>query len=299
MKPKVSIIIVNYNAGPVLERCLESLVPYLTHPTAPCEVIVVDNQSVDGSPERVKELFPTMKLVQSGGNLFFTGRVNRGQREATGDYIWILGPDTVVIDDPLPRMLAFLEKNPTVGAVSGRLYHADGRLQPTCSTDYTLGFAFLTYTVLGNLLPGLKRRCHDRYLYKTMSRDTDFPAEVLSDSHILVPTDLMRRIGGYDATLLLYHVENDLCKRLRATGVALHHVAAGRVTHIERVTVNKSGLDRVARIYQSDVRRYFRKFYGWLGTALLMAGINLSNVALSIKRRKPQRFLRLFIENPT
>jgi len=122
----VSIVIVSYNARPDLERCLESL--HASPPSASHEIILVDNQSSDGSAEAAAR-WPDVRVIQSGANLGFARATNIGIRASSGRDLLLLNSDTVVPAGAVDRLLAELHRDPGVAVVGPRL------AAPSCRTD--------------------------------------------------------------------------------------------------------------------------------------------------------------------
>ena len=106
-EPLISIVVLNYNAGDLLLNCVESLKKSLYQNF---EILIVDNISSDGSQTRCKKKFPDIKLIQNEKNLGYCGGNNIGIREAKGDFIVILNPDTVVDTDWLEELISAYKK---------------------------------------------------------------------------------------------------------------------------------------------------------------------------------------------
>jgi glycosyltransferase involved in cell wall biosynthesis len=123
----LSIIIVSWNAKDYLVKCLKSL----AHAPAigTMEIIVVDNDSSDGSPEAVERDFPSVRLVRSGGNLGFARANNIGMRMSKGRYLALINSDVEVLGDCLGRLVDYCEKNPKVGMVGPHIIGRDRKLQ--------------------------------------------------------------------------------------------------------------------------------------------------------------------------
>ena len=125
---KLSVIIVNYNVQHFLEQCLYS-VRKATKSIA-TEVWVVDNNSVDGSIEMLKEKFPEVKLIENKKNVGFSAANNQAIRQATGEYILLLNPDTVVEEETFTKTIAFMDDHADAGALGVKMI--DGTFwQPT------------------------------------------------------------------------------------------------------------------------------------------------------------------------
>jgi GT2 family glycosyltransferase len=124
---KLSIVIICWNDWKVIENCLRS-VTESTHKIE-YEVIVSDNGSTDGSIEKIRAQFPHVRLIENGANLGFARGNNVGIKAATGDYILILNPDTIIHDGSLDRWIEFADKHPEAGAFGCQVHNPDGSYQ--------------------------------------------------------------------------------------------------------------------------------------------------------------------------
>lgn len=115
--PEVSIILVSYNTSSYIRRALESL--FRETQLTSIEVIVVDNASSDDSVSMIRQFFPQVTLIESGANLGFAGGVQVGAKQATGRYLLLLNPDTVIINAAVDRLLHFARLHPNNGIWSG------------------------------------------------------------------------------------------------------------------------------------------------------------------------------------
>ncbi len=125
---KLSVIILNFNVRHFLELCLKSVEAALTHIDS--EIIVIDNLSDDNSCAMVKRLFPNIKLIENSRNDGFSKGNNIAVREAKGEYICILNPDTVVAEDTFEKVLKFSEAQSNIGILGCRLVDGQGCFLP-------------------------------------------------------------------------------------------------------------------------------------------------------------------------
>ena len=125
---KLSVIILNYNVKYFLELCLRSVETAISNIDA--EIIVVDNNSEDGSCYMVKDLFPNVKLIENKENYGFSKGNNIGVSQAKGDYLCILNPDTVVAEDTFLKLLEFSENKIKLGIVGCKLINGRGEFLP-------------------------------------------------------------------------------------------------------------------------------------------------------------------------
>src|ERR1700733_7512019 len=181
---QVSILMVNWNGEKYLRDCLESIRQKVT---VPYEVIVVDNQSTDGSADEVRSQFHWVKLIRSENNLGFAGGNNLGARHASGKYLLLLNYDTMLQTD-IADAVAIAEADPKVGAVGALMFYGDGSLQPSAFRFPTpsrlwriASLAYSSDTPIDRIGGLPVRRC-------------DF----VEGSFLLTPTAVWRAVNGMD-----------------------------------------------------------------------------------------------------
>lgn len=280
--PDLSIIIVNYNTREPLRRCLDSIRAH--RGALAVETIVVDNGSRDGSPELVRSRAPDVKLIEPGYNSWFTGGNNIGLRAAAAPYVFILNPDTVLLEGTLQTLLAYLRANPRAGALTCRMAFPDGRLQQTCSRLPAYPDLLLGYTFLGLLLAPLRDRRRRAMWYTGWQRDSTRAVEVIPDSALMAPRDLLQELGGFDETLKLYFTEDDICRRISEAGYGVFFVAGAALLHEEHASVSQ--VQRLAsRVYFEDLLIFCRKYHGRAGALLLQALMLPTQWAMALAQR--------------
>ncbi|NNF08156.1 MAG: glycosyltransferase, partial [Candidatus Eisenbacteria bacterium] len=146
----LSIVIVSYRTPEHLKRCLTRLSQH----KARCsfEVLVVDNESGDESPE-IARSFESVTVIESGANLGFAGGVNRGLAAGRGRYSLVLNPDVEVGPNSLDELVDYMDDHPEVGLAGPKLLNTDGSLQHSCRRFYTFKAILLRRTFLGKLFP--------------------------------------------------------------------------------------------------------------------------------------------------
>jgi len=140
----ISVIIVNYNVKEFLRGTLVSVERALAHGKLEGEIFVVDNNSADDSVKMVREEFPHVHLLAQDVNLGFGKANNLAAHQATGDYILLLNPDTIVGEDTLQTMVAFMKANPDTGLSGCKLLNADGSFQDPCRRGFPTPWASFT-----------------------------------------------------------------------------------------------------------------------------------------------------------
>src|ERR1017187_2294182 len=126
----LSVIIINWNSRDYLRECLISVIGGTGDLT--CEILVIDNASHDGAAQMVAAEFPRVTYIQSDRNLGFSGGNNHAARQATGDFLLFLNPDTVVEGDTLVKLVGALRRQPDAGIAGARLLNSDRTLQTSC-----------------------------------------------------------------------------------------------------------------------------------------------------------------------
>ncbi len=148
----LSIVIVNYNTEKLLRSCLESV--YAGANGTPLDIWVVDNNSRDNSVAMLKSLFPMVRVIQNPSNVGFSRANNVVISQSRSDYILLLNPDTLIIDDAIERVVKFMKEHPEVGIAGCKVLNRDGTLQLACRRSIpTPEVAFYRLTGLEQALP--------------------------------------------------------------------------------------------------------------------------------------------------
>lgn len=222
-RPRVTAVVVNYNARAHLLECIRSL-----RSDGVDEIVVVDNESRDGSLTAVADLDPEAICVSTGGNLGFGSAANRGLAVASGDYVAVLNPDVVIESGTIKALAAALEADPTLGAVAPRVDNPDGTLYPSVrafpSMTDAIGHAFLGFIAPSNKF---SRR------YRLLDWDHSRAVEVdwASGTCLMLRAAALGEKGRFDESYFMYVEDVDLCWRLRQSGWGIGYEPAGRVIH--------------------------------------------------------------------
>jgi hypothetical protein len=264
----IGIIIISFNTCALLRACLASL----RDCALPRRIVVVDNNSPDGSAEMVRVEFPEVELVALDHNKGFAGGNNIGlqvlSRSASGeqetslpDYVLLLNPDTVVQAYAIEAMLAFLQAHPRVGAVGPRLLNPDGSVQPAAFRFPTLSMTALDLFPPGEVLPGRLYNSwwHGRYPQEPHAVEP-FPIDHPLGACILVRREVIAQIGGMDEGFFMYAEEVDWCFRIRQAGWAIWQVPAARVIHVGGAATSQFRSRMLIALYESRLR-FFHKHY--------------------------------------
>lgn len=220
MTPKLSIIIVSYNTREMTLECLRSV--YAQTRETPFEVLVVDNASSDGSAAAIAAEFPPVRLWSLSENLGFAAGNNFAAQHATGEWLLLLNPDTVVLDGAIDRLVAFAERaqatHPQAGIFGGRTLFADGSLNPTsCWAAPSLWSTFCVASGLTSVFRGAS--LFNPEAMPDWKRDTVREVDIVTGCFFLLRRSLWERLGGFDPAFFMYGEEADLCLRARKQGI--------------------------------------------------------------------------------
>ncbi len=221
MKPAVTAVVVNWNAGEDLSRCVASLLEVKAR--LPLDVVVVDNASSDGSPDALEPFGDRVRLVETGGNFGFGRGVNRGAEVSTGSYILAMNPDVTVGPDSVERMLEYLEANVRVGAVGPRLMDRRGRAQLSCGMAPRLAGEICRKFLLHLVFSFLRFGCR--------SSVGPISADWVTGACFLVRRSAFRAVGGMDEAIFMYYEDVDFCLRLGGAGWTVAYLPEAYAFH--------------------------------------------------------------------
>ncbi|MAF80829.1 glycosyl transferase [bacterium] len=257
--PGVAIVIVNWNTGQLLAKCLESIQAANDHHLISA-VLVVDNDSHDDSLAQAKAVAtdPRIQFIAPGANLGFAGGNQAGVAVlADSDaHILLLNPDTEIHDGTLTGMLAALNDK-QAGIVGAKLQNPDGTHQESVRRFPTLiNFLFLWFK-LRRLLPGA--RSWSRYMMREFDYSSTQVVDQVMGAAFLVRRQVWDQLGGLDDGFFVWFEEVDLCKRAKAAGWQTVYTPKPRVTHYGGVSFNQLvGINRTKPWIKSSLR-YIRK----------------------------------------
>ncbi len=236
----LSIIIVSFNTREMTLACLRSVFTQTTE--TQYEIVVVDNNSQDGSVEAIRAEFPTVQLLAMRENLGFAGANNLAANYTRGRKLLLLNPDTVVLDRAVDRLFTFAEQNPASRIWGGRTVFADGSLNPTsCLRRISLWSLFCYAFGLTYLAPN--SHIFSRENYGGWKRDTVRDVDIVTGCFLMIERSLWDELGGFDPTFFMYGEEADLCQRAYHLGARplitpdatiIHYTGASEATPLER-----------------------------------------------------------------
>ncbi|MEI8133751.1 MAG: glycosyltransferase [bacterium] len=280
----ISIIIVNYNVREFLRGALESVERSLTAGGLRGEIFVVDNASRDRSVEMVRQDYPEVKVIALQENAGFGKANNLAMRQATGDYLLILNPDTIVGEDTLRVMVDFMRSNPEVGASGCKLLNADGSFQMSCRRGFPTPWAsFTKLSGLSTFFPSSPRFAQYNLTYLPLG--STYEIDALSGAFMFISRDAFEKTTGFDEDFFMYGEDIDLCYRIKQLGLKVFFVHTTSIIHFKGESTKRSALNEV-RVFYDAMRIFVRKHYGKnpLFTLILQCGIGARSVGAIVQK---------------
>ena len=234
---KLSVVILNYNVRYFLELCLQSVEAALGE--IPSEIIVIDNNSKDGSCEMLKEKFPSVILIQNTSNVGFSKANNQAVKVAKGEYVCILNPDTVVAEDTFESILNFADKQTNLGIIGCRLIDGSGKYLPECKRNIPL-VDIAIKKVLGN---------SKKYFANHIREFDNKEVEILVGAFMVLKRSLYNALDGFDEDYFMYGEDIDFSFRSLKKGYDNYYFGGTSVIHFKGESTRRNSI-------------YIKRFYG-------------------------------------
>jgi len=263
--PDVSVVIVSWNVADLLADCLESL--RRNSNGLSLDVWVVDNASADNTLDVLRERFPWVHVIANRENRGFALANNQAIERATGRFVFILNPDTIVTDGALRTLFEYLDTRPEVGMVGPRLRLGDGKTQPECARRLpTLGRVLWINSLKLHLIPLIGPWCFKR-IAAPYDYETSAEVEAISGAAMLVRREVLRDLGGFGEAFIHCGEDIDLCYRVRAAGWQTHYVSECTIVHLKGQSSKKAPIKTTVNAALSDQEYFRRCFGGWQSLA--------------------------------
>jgi GT2 family glycosyltransferase len=266
---KISVIVVSFNTREILRNCLLSL--NNASEKLDVEIIVVDNNSHDGSADMVESDFSNCTLLRSSSNLGFAAANNWGFKIAKGEFILLLNPDAIIAPGSLERSIEYMNQNPKLGMGGGRLIDKFGNWQPSARQFPSLLNEFLTISGLAHRFPSSKFFGRADRTWDTS--DEAVCVDWVPGAYAFIRKAALEQAGPFDERFFLYYEEVDLCRRFIQSGWLIAYWPDIEVKHwggessktIKTQEFSKSGSQLTLWRMRSQLL-YYRKHHGYLVT---------------------------------
>lgn len=277
-RPELSVIIVNYNDCAHLPACLSSLKIALSSLSA--EVILVDNQSGDGSPSLVRSSFPWVRLIENDQNVGYPRANNIGFRQSQGEYVLFLNTDTIMPATALASLLTEIKARPEIGAVGPALVQENGRFQ--VSFGKTVG-----------IFSEIRQKLILNPYFRIALRYSRKPRAVgwLSGACLLAKRAALEAAGLFDEAFFIYFEDIDLCQRISGQGFKLVFVPAVKVSHAGgAATSSRRWQSRLE--YRRSQLHFYKKHNSRLSSRLLRFYLKSTILALGARPKRDEESRR-------
>lgn len=273
---KLSITICSWNTKEDLEKCLDSL--EAVRDEGPFEVIVMDNNSADGSPDMVEEKFPWVRLIRSSRNFGFTGGQNLAMSNRKAGDAFLLNSDTIVHKGAIKRLIEFAESQPEVGIIGPRLLNTDGTLQYSCRRFPNPLAALFRNTIFGKLFPNNKYTRD--YLMSDLPHDKTTDVDWVSGAALYAREEFMLKAGLLDEEFFMFSEDVDWCFRCWNAGFKVVYLPQSVITHAIGRSTDKAPNRMIGGFHRSMYLFYKKNMAGrlhpvWRPFAIFFAGLAL------------------------
>ena len=269
---KLSVIIVNYNVKHFLEQCLHSVQKACNNIDS--EILVVDNNSVDGSCSLVKDKFPEVILLENKTNVGFSIANNQAIKQAKGEYILLLNPDTVVEEDTFAKVLEFMDKTPNAGALGIKMIDGKGNFLPESKRGLpTPLVAFYKIFGLSKLFP--KNKKFGAYHLSYLNNDKIHKVDVLSGAFMLLRKTVLNKVGLLDEGFFMYGEDIDLSYRITLAGYENYYFPETTIIHYKGESTKKNSVNYI-RIFYNAMIIFSNKHFTGNNARLFALLINLA-----------------------
>lgn len=286
----LSILIVNYNTCQLTVDCLRSVFASETEYTY--EVILIDNNSKDESVQTIRELFPQVKLIENTENTGFAKANNQGMEVAQGRYMLLLNSDTIIQQDTIETMVAFMDYNPIIGASGCKIVLPDGSLDKACKRGFPTPSASFYYAFgFSKLFPNKPE--FNQYQLGYLNPDVEYPVDCLVGAFMLVRRETIEQVGGLDETFFMYGEDIDWCYRIKQAGWGIHYYPRTTIIHYKGGSARRRPFKIIYEFHRAMILfhwKHYRQKYNIFVNGAVYAGIGLKLLlSLLMNRLKPIR----------
>lgn len=255
-----------------LEQCLHSVRRALEGVEG--EVIVVDNNSTDGSVEYLQPRFPGTTFIANTANSGFARACNQGLAAARGRYVLFLNPDTLLAEDTLHQSLRFMEAHPEAGALGVRMVDGAGRFLKESKRSFPSPLTSL-FKLFGFSRVFPRSRVFSRYHLGHLDAHRNHEVDVLAGAYMLVRRDVLEKIGSFDENFFMYGEDVDLSYRIQKAGYKNYYLAETAIIHFKGESTKRGSLNYV-RLFYSAMSKFVQKHYGGARASIFRIAIQLA-----------------------
>jgi len=253
----ISFVIVSFNTKEILQSSLTSLIESISDSLI-YEIIVVDNNSHDGTIFMLEENYPEIKIIGINKNIGYTQAMNMGLRASSGNYLVQLNPDVILEPGSFEKMLEWMNLNSDVGICTPKVVNRDGTLQKQCRRSFAKPWDVITYFLgLDRLFP--ESRLFGRYLLTYLKEDQISEVDAVSGSCMFIRKDVIDQIGYLDERFFAYQEDADFCFRAKHAGWEIVYLPLTRVVHYGGQGGSKNEPYKAIKVWHRSYYLYYRK----------------------------------------
>ena len=250
MPLKLSVVIVNYNVKYFLEQALYAVEKAMGMLSV--EVIVVDNNSVDGSVDMLQKKFPSIKVIANKENKGFSFANNQAIKMSQGEYVLLLNPDTVVEESTFEKVVNFMDLHPDAGGLGVKMIDGSGNYLPESKRGLpTPAVAFCKIFGLSALFP--KSRMFGKYHLGFLDKNQIAQVDVLSGAFMLLRKTVLDKTGLLDENFFMYGEDIDLSYRITKAGYKNYYFPETCIIHYKGESTKKSSVNYVFVFYRAMI----------------------------------------------
>ena len=301
-KPDLSIIIVNWKVRALLEKCLNSVLK--NSDNLNLEIIVVDNDSQDGTSEMIMMDYEEVIMIALPKNIGFAAANNLALKQAKSELIFLLNPDTEINPGFFAKIKEYMDNNPAVAIVGPKIVNPDGSLQLSIRRSPSLISQVFTLLKLQNILGSEKDL--DSYVTKAflpllfkirkrfsksktipyyLAADFDYQkeqkVEQLMGAAMLIRRAVFEKIGYFDERFFIWFEEVDFCERARKNGLEIRYFPAVSIIHYGGASFSQKNSLRKQLIFNKSLLHYFFKHQPFWQTIVIILLIPV-NIVLTL-----------------
>lgn len=278
---ELSICILTLNSVEYIRKCLKSIQQF--PPDGGYEILVADNGSNDGTVPMLQDEYPAVKIILNKENLGFTKPNNQMLRQAKGNFLLLLNPDTLLTEDCFNPQLDFLKANPDVGISIPKVLNADGSFQKQSRRGEATPIEVIGYFFrLGKLFP--KSKPLNGYLVSWLPEDEVAEVKAVSGSCMFIRRETWEQVGDFDERFFAYQEDSDYCRRARQKGWKIMYVPISHIIHYGGEGGSKAqpikSIYQWHRSYFLYYRKHFAKghffLFNWFYYLLMAAKLALA-----------------------
>ena len=293
-RTNLSVIIVTWNVRECLKDCIDSI--YRAATGIAIEIIIVDNNSDDGTPGYVQSMYPGIQVIKNNSNKGFGKACNQGFRAAKGEYILFLNPDTILLDDCLNQTLAFLKSQQDCAFIGCRMLNPDKSLQPSIRK-------FLTNTnlVMEHVTRFFKpaSAMRQKYDYLVFPHEKTQVVDWLIGAFLMCPRSIFEALQGFDEEFFMYHEDTDICYRAAQQGKKVYFFADASMIHFGNQSGKKRFGDQTILEYYKAKHTFLKKHYPrrvlWLHRVLMTGLLSIRLLASFVIDRDAETYDQQFL----